>query len=85
MGFIAFIIVGLVAGALAKAILPGRQGGGWLATLLLGVVGAFVGGWLSRVLFYTSPSGFIPSVIWATVGAVIVLAIQGWLAKRKQA
>ena len=51
MGFIAFIIVGLVAGALAKAILPGRQGGGWLATMLLGIVGALVGGFLGGALF----------------------------------
>ena len=40
MGFIAFLILGLIAGAIAKAILPGRQGGGWVITLVLGVVGA---------------------------------------------
>ena len=51
MGFIAFIILGLIAGAIAKAILPGRQGGGWLITLILGVIGAFVGGWLGSLLF----------------------------------
>ena len=46
MGFLAFLLLGLIAGAIAKAILPGNQGGGWIATLLLGVVGAFLGGWL---------------------------------------
>ena len=40
MGFISWIVLGLIAGAIAKAIKPGEQGGGWLATLLLGVVGA---------------------------------------------
>ncbi|MGO2596737.1 MAG: GlsB/YeaQ/YmgE family stress response membrane protein, partial [Glutamicibacter arilaitensis] len=45
MGFIGWIVLGLIAGAIAKAIKPGEQGGGWIATLLLGVVGAIVGGW----------------------------------------
>ena len=45
-GFIGWIVLGLIAGAIAKAIKPGEQGGGWIATLLLGVVGAIVGGWI---------------------------------------
>ncbi len=44
MGFFAFLILGLIAGAIAKAILPGHQGGGWVITLILGVVGALLGG-----------------------------------------
>ena len=51
MSFIAFLILGLIAGAIAKLILPGRQGGGWFVTLLLGVVGALLGGWLGGLLF----------------------------------
>ncbi len=51
MGFIAYLILGLIAGAIAKAILPGRQGGGWIATLVLGVIGAVVGGWLGGLIF----------------------------------
>ena len=47
MSFIAFLILGLIAGAIAKAILPGKQGGGWFITLILGVIGALLGGWLS--------------------------------------
>lgn len=46
MVIIGWIIVGLLAGALAKLVLPGKQGGGWGSTLLLGLVGAFVGGFL---------------------------------------
>ena len=46
MSIIGWIVLGLIAGAIAKAILPGRQGGGWLVTLLLGVVGALLGGWI---------------------------------------
>ena len=45
MGFIGWIVLGLIAGAIAKAIMPGKQGGGFLVTLLLGVIGAVLGGW----------------------------------------
>jgi uncharacterized membrane protein YeaQ/YmgE (transglycosylase-associated protein family) len=44
MNVIAWVVLGLLAGAIAKAIVPGDQGGGWLSTLVLGVIGAFVGG-----------------------------------------
>ena len=51
MGFIGWIVLGLIAGAIAKAIMPGKQGGGFLVTLLLGVIGAVVGGWLGSAIF----------------------------------
>ena len=51
MGFLAFLLLGLIAGAAAKLILPGRQGGNWIATLVIGVVGALLGGWLGGLLF----------------------------------
>lgn len=51
MGFIAFLILGIIAGAIAKALLPGEQGGGWFATMILGVVGAILGGWLGSLIF----------------------------------
>jgi len=44
MGFLTWIIFGLLAGALAKAIMPGKQGGGMLITMILGIIGAFIGG-----------------------------------------
>lgn len=49
MGFFSFLLLGLIAGAIAKLILPGKQAGGWFATLLLGVVGAMLGGWLGEI------------------------------------
>ena len=52
MSFLGFILLGLICGAIAKAILPGRQGGGWIATLILGVVGALLGGWLGGLIFH---------------------------------
>ena len=51
MGILGFLVLGLIAGAIAKAILPGRQGGGWVVTLVLGVVGASLGGWIGSLIF----------------------------------
>jgi len=81
MGFLAFLILGLIAGAIAKAILPGRQSGGWIATLLLGVVGAMLGGWLGGVLFGADLSGFwsLESWLLAIGGSLVVLLIWGFI------
>lgn len=86
MGFIAFIILGLIAGAIAKAILPGRQGGGWIATLILGVVGALLGGWLGSVIFGASLEDFWSLQTWllAIGGAIIVLLIWGLITGRNK-
>ena len=79
MGFIGWIILGLIAGAIAKAILPGRQGGGWLITLLLGIVGAMLGGWIGSALFGVGIEGFFSLSTWilAIVGSIVVLIIYG--------
>lgn len=81
MGFLAFLLLGLIAGAIAKAILPGRQAGGWLMTLVLGVLGALLGGWLGSVLFGTGLEEFFDLSTWllAIGGALIVLVIYGAL------
>jgi uncharacterized membrane protein YeaQ/YmgE (transglycosylase-associated protein family) len=85
MSFIAFLILGLIAGAIAKAILPGKQGGGWIITLILGVVGAFLGGWLSGLLFNIDLGGFFDIRTWiiAIVGAIIVLLIYGLITRNR--
>ncbi|MDE8668583.1 GlsB/YeaQ/YmgE family stress response membrane protein [Pseudarthrobacter sp. H3Y2-7] len=84
MGFFGFLILGLIAGAIAKAILPGRQGGGIFITLLLGVVGAFLGGWLGGLLFNAPLQDFFSIQTWllAIVGSIIVLLIYGLVTKR---
>ncbi|MDI3210755.1 GlsB/YeaQ/YmgE family stress response membrane protein [Arthrobacter sp. AL12] len=84
MGFIAFLILGLIAGAIAKAILPGKQGGGIFITLLLGVVGALLGGWIGGLLFGTGINEFFSLSTWllAIGGAVIVLLVYGMITKR---
>ena len=87
MGFLAFLILGLIAGAIAKLILPGKQGGGWLITLLLGVVGALLGGFLGSVLFGVGLQEFWSLQTWllAIGGAIIVLLIYGLIVNRKKA
>ena len=86
MGWLSFIILGLIAGAIAKLILPGKQGGGWIATLLLGVVGALIGGWLAGLLFNIGYDDFwsIQSWLIAIVGALVVLLIWGFITKGRK-
>ncbi|MBO0896788.1 MULTISPECIES: GlsB/YeaQ/YmgE family stress response membrane protein [Arthrobacter] len=84
MGFIAFLILGLIAGAIAKAILPGRQGGGWIATLVLGVIGALLGGWIGGAIFGVELEEFFSIQTWlvAIIGSIIVLAIYGFVTRK---
>ena len=79
--FLAFLLLGLIAGSIAKLILPGRQNGGWFATLILGVVGAMLGGWLGSVLFNAPLEEFFSIQTWlvAIGGSLIVLLIYGAL------
>lgn len=79
MGIIGWIILGLAAGAIAKAILPGTQGGGWLITLVLGVVGALLGGFLGSAIFGRGLAEFFDIWTWllAIGGSIIVLLIYG--------
>jgi uncharacterized membrane protein YeaQ/YmgE (transglycosylase-associated protein family) len=79
MGIIGWIVLGLIAGAIAKAILPGRQGGGWIATLILGVVGALLGGFIGSALFSIGLEEFWSIQTWlvAIAGSIVVLLIYG--------
>ncbi len=69
------IIIGGIAGALAKLIMPGDDPGGIIVTILLGIVGAFVGSFITVNLLGMGDGGFIWSIIVATLGAIILLAI----------
>lgn len=76
MGIISWIIFGLLAGAVAKFLLPGRDPGGCIVTILLGVVGASVGGWIGTRLGFGTVDGFnLGSLGIAILGAVILLLI----------
>ncbi|MCR8670631.1 GlsB/YeaQ/YmgE family stress response membrane protein [Agrococcus sp. HG114] len=85
MGILGWIVLGLIAGAIAKLILPGRQGGGWIMTLILGVVGALVGGWLGSLLFNVGINEFWSLSTWllAIGGAIIVLLIWGLVTRNR--
>ena len=82
MGFLAWIVVGLIAGIIAKMVMGDRFG--WIITILLGVVGAFVGGWVFGLFGGPSVSGLnIMSIVVAAVGAIIVLAIYNLVVSRR--
>jgi uncharacterized membrane protein YeaQ/YmgE (transglycosylase-associated protein family) len=83
MGILAWIVLGLIAGALAKFIVPGKQGGGIILTTVLGVVGALVGGFLgTHVLGFGDISGFdLRSIAIAVGGAIVVLVLYGLVAR----
>ncbi|KAI9132281.1 GlsB/YeaQ/YmgE family stress response membrane protein [Acaryochloris sp. CCMEE 5410] len=87
MNIIAWIVLGLIAGAIGKAIYPGHQGGGILATMLLGIVGAFIGGSLFSLiqtgsLSLVGASLSIPGVIVAVIGSIIAIFLWGLLTRR---
>jgi uncharacterized membrane protein YeaQ/YmgE (transglycosylase-associated protein family) len=78
MGIIAFIILGAIAGAIAKALLPGDDPGGFIVTTLIGIVGAILGGFLAAALFDAHPlDEFFDISTWLTaiVGAIVLLLI----------
>ncbi|EAN0321604.1 TPA: GlsB/YeaQ/YmgE family stress response membrane protein [Salmonella enterica subsp. enterica serovar Typhimurium] len=77
MGIIAWIVFGLIAGVIAKLLMPGRDSGGFILTCILGIVGAVVGGWLATMFgIGGSISGFnLHSFLVAVVGAIVVLVI----------
>ena len=81
MHIIWMLIVGLVVGALAKLIMPGRDPGGIIVTMLLGIAGSFLAGWIGRAFGWYrpgQPAGFIASII----GAIVILAIYHLIRRR---
>ncbi len=87
MNLLAWIVLGLLAGAIAKAIYPGTQGGGILSTMLLGIAGAFVGGTLATLLTtgrlaLASTTFSIPGIIVAVIGAMIAIWIWNQMNRR---
>jgi uncharacterized membrane protein YeaQ/YmgE (transglycosylase-associated protein family) len=76
MSFLIFLLVGLIAGVLAKAIMPGTRDepSGWILTIVLGIAGAFVGGWLGS-LMGIGAGGFVGQVLMAAVGAIVIIAL----------
>ena len=83
MGILTWILFGLVAGALAKLIMPGNQNMGWLMTIILGIVGAYVGAFVGQLLNLGDVTGFnIGSMFLAIGGALVVLSVYGMVTKK---
>lgn len=75
MEFIWFIVVGFIAGLLARAIMPGSDPMGWLMTTVLGIAGALIAGFLGRALGWYDSATTGPGIIAAIIGAIVLLAI----------
>jgi uncharacterized membrane protein YeaQ/YmgE (transglycosylase-associated protein family) len=74
MGIIGWIIFGLIVGAVAKLLMPGRDPGGWIVTILLGIAGALVGGFLGRAVGWYGPND-AAGFLMALVGALVLLGL----------
>ena len=84
MGIITWIVVGLIAGLLGKLVMPGDDPGGIIVTILIGIAGAFVGGFLMS-LIGVGQGGLIWTIIVATIGAFVLLAIYRLLVGQRAA
>ena len=83
MGLLWTLLIGLVVGALAKLIMPGKDPGGFIVTMLLGVAGAFIAGYLGKALGFYSP-GNAPGLIASTLGAMALLLVYRLISRRRR-
>lgn len=82
MGIISWIVLGAIVGVIAKLIMPGKDPGGMIVTILLGIAGAFVGGYISTILGFGSVTGFNIFSLAIAIGGALVLLIIYRLMKR---
>ena len=86
MSILAWIILGLIAGAIAKFLMPGRDPGGFFVTILIGIVGAVIGGFIGSALGWATPSGVnLPSIGIAVLGSIVLLIIYRMVVGRRSA
>jgi len=85
MGILAWILFGLIVGALAKLLMPGNQGGGWIITIILGIVGALVGGFIAGAIGIGDDGNpwDLGTIGISVLGAIVVLLIYGALTKNR--
>jgi uncharacterized membrane protein YeaQ/YmgE (transglycosylase-associated protein family) len=84
-GIIAWIVFGLIAGAIAKFLTPGRDPGGCIITIIIGVVGALLGGWIATLLGFGGISGFdVRSFVIAVLGSILLLFLWRMLSGRRR-
>jgi len=81
MSFLGWLLFGLIVGVIAKFLMPGKDPGGWIITILLGIAGSFVGGFLAQALLgqQTQTTGFIGSII----GAIVLLFLYRLIVGRR--
>ncbi len=85
MSILAWIVLGLIAGAIAKTLMPGDDPGGFIVTALIGIVGAVIGGFLGNTLLGRDLSGFsLWSLVLAVIGALLLLWVYRMTTKRKR-
>ncbi|MFC6204428.1 GlsB/YeaQ/YmgE family stress response membrane protein [Psychrobacter urativorans] len=83
MSFIWMIIVGLVAGLLARAIKPGNDAMGWIMTIILGIVGAMLGGFVASLIGINADGGFT-GLIFSVIGAILLLFLYEMIMNRRR-
>jgi uncharacterized membrane protein YeaQ/YmgE (transglycosylase-associated protein family) len=79
IGFLLVVVIGLVIGVIAKLLMPGPDPGGWLITILLGIAGSWIGGFLMSLTGFT---GTVPALVAAVVGAMLLLGVYRLLKKK---
>jgi uncharacterized membrane protein YeaQ/YmgE (transglycosylase-associated protein family) len=85
MDIIVWLLVGLIAGAIARLLVPGRDPMGWLGTLALGLVGSLIGGFLAQLFFRGDAQGFSPAgLIGSIIGAIIALLVWRAMTDRRR-
>jgi uncharacterized membrane protein YeaQ/YmgE (transglycosylase-associated protein family) len=80
-GILAWLIIGLVAGGIAKLIMPGKDPGGLIVTIIIGILGSIVGGWIGGILLGTG--GGAAGLVGSIIGAIILLALYRLVARRR--
>jgi uncharacterized membrane protein YeaQ/YmgE (transglycosylase-associated protein family) len=88
---ISWVVVGLIAGALAKLLMPGRDPGGIIITIVIGIIGAVLAGFLAHVLrladetqgFALNDRGFLTKVVFGIIGAILILVVYRLIAGRR--
>jgi uncharacterized membrane protein YeaQ/YmgE (transglycosylase-associated protein family) len=85
MSILAWIVLGLIAGIVAKALVPGRDPGGCMITIVIGIVGALLGGWLSTLLGFGGLAGGLDlrNLVIASLGAIVLLVLWRLLTGRR--